>query len=171
MPPHQLGRMDRTNLALRRERKAPSEQIFEVPLVSQEFGIEIHPAKVLHIGIPASHGFTVSESEAFQNPGTPQLSIPFRCFPQSVSPEQPVVAPGKRREKRDCSGTLSVQPNRGRRRINRGSQPFCPAHFSMLFVVSSGFLYLLSLGSLLYGLLFECGEDPRFKGDKLIYRS
>lgn len=41
----------------------------------------------------------------------------------------------------------------------------------MLFVVISELLYLLGLVGLLYGLLFENGEDPRFEGDKLIYRS
>jgi hypothetical protein len=41
---------------------------------------------------------------------------------------------------------------------------------SVLSLVSLG-LNLLGLLGLLFGLLSDNGEDPRFEGDKLIYRS
>jgi len=40
--------------------------------------------------------------------------------------------------------------------------------FSFLFVAA---LNLLGVLGLVYALVFENGKDPRFEGDKLIYRS
>lgn len=55
MPPHQLGRVDRTNLVLQNEWVDGSERIFEVPLVFDPFRIEIDGTKVLDISAQASH--------------------------------------------------------------------------------------------------------------------
>lgn len=59
MPPHRLGGIERTNQMLHGEGMDGSERIFEVPLVSDEFRIQIRLAKVLHIRITTVHAFTV----------------------------------------------------------------------------------------------------------------
>ena len=46
-----------------------------------------------------------------------------------------------------------------------------PRKIFMLFFLLAGFLSLLGLMGLVYALLLENDEDPRFEGDKLIYRS
>lgn len=53
--------VDRMNLLLHSERMKSTQSVLEVPLLFDQFGIEIHAAKVLHIGITTRHAFSVGK--------------------------------------------------------------------------------------------------------------
>ena len=75
MPPNDLRRVDRTNKVLHSEGMDGSERIFTVPVVLDEFRIEVHGTAVFHIGIQAFHSFSLTET--FQRN--------FRKLPESES--------------------------------------------------------------------------------------